>query len=163
MAPYSLGIKGFLGGIPLNTKGHQYTQGPKRAADQPKFDLGRSRLIASVPGECFRQRWLRFWSPRGLIGLRGREKLIGLLDYGVTPERKPDLRMRRESCADLRHSSGHAPSGYCRAPAHRPSSTGTVPSDPRWPGGFRPSHRRESACRRHIGFAPALRRGRKGS
>src|SRR4029450_10907306 len=38
--------------------------------------------------------------------LRGREKLIGLLDYGITPERKPDLRMRRESSADLRHSSG---------------------------------------------------------
>jgi short chain dehydrogenase len=75
--------------------------------------------------------------------LRGREKLIGLLDYGITPERKPDLRMRRESSADLRHSSGRARSGCCRARAHRPSSTGTVPSDPRWPAGFRPSHRRE--------------------
>ena len=38
--------------------------------------LGRSRLIASVPGECFRQRWLRFWSPRGLIGCAAARNLL---------------------------------------------------------------------------------------
>ena len=50
-----------------------------------------------------------------------------------TPGRKPDRRMRRGSCAALRHSSGRARSGCCRAREHRPSCSGTGPSDPGGP------------------------------